>query len=278
MPWRDFRGGPKVLCFEAFGVRVGVRIGDPKIVRAVREILPPTSRKCAYEELADEFSIEPHGDSYEVLHGNVPLTHGADLEVALRVLDSHLRIAVGTKAPDHVFVHAGAVAIGDRAILLPGASFAGKTTLVTELITLGATYLSDECAVLDADGLVLPYAKPLSIRPRDTEQASDPRPRRTNASSLGAVTGSRALTVGVIAAARYRPGAEWRPTTRTPAQGALLLMSGALATHDDPRRVMVAVRRAAAGAIVLEGERGDAGAAAADLIARASGDLQPMGE
>jgi hypothetical protein len=49
----------------------------------------------------------------------------------LERLRSALEIAIATHAPDRVFLHAGAVADGEgRAVLLPGRSSAGKTTLV----------------------------------------------------------------------------------------------------------------------------------------------------
>jgi hypothetical protein len=68
----------------------------------------------------------------------------------------HTHIAL--HAPEHVFVQAGVVGVGERAMVLPGKSFAGKTTLVAALVRAGAEYWSDEYAVLDANGDVHPYA------------------------------------------------------------------------------------------------------------------------
>ena len=64
----------------------------------------------------------------------------------------------------HLMMHAGVVAWKGKAIVLPGTSHAGKTTLVTALVEAGATYYSDEYAVLDAKGHVSPYARRLSLR------------------------------------------------------------------------------------------------------------------
>ena len=80
---------------------------------------------------------------------------------------------IALHAPNHVFVHAGVVGVEDRAIVLPGRSFAGKTTLVAALVKAGAEYWSDEYAVLDADGLVHPYPKPLSVRINDTRETDE---------------------------------------------------------------------------------------------------------
>jgi hypothetical protein len=61
-------------------------------------------------------------------------------------------------------VHSGVVAHDGRAILLPGPTHAGKSTLVAELVRLGAPYFSDEYALIDADGRVHPYPRPMLLR------------------------------------------------------------------------------------------------------------------
>jgi hypothetical protein len=83
-----------------------------------------------------------------------PVMGSLDRRLALGILDAELRMYIALNAPEHVFVHAGVVGVGERAIVLPGRSFAGKTTLVAALVRAGAEYWSDEYAVLDADGLV----------------------------------------------------------------------------------------------------------------------------
>src|SRR5256885_1731450 len=82
---------------------------------------------------------------------------------------------------------------------------------------------------------VHPFRKPLSIR-GDGER----RPEE-----LGAVAGRRPLPVRAIVEAPYREGPRWRPRERTPAQGALILLSQALQGRTDPVRTMSAVRAAA---------------------------------
>ena len=266
---RTNRAGPSVLCIEAFGVRLQVRIDEQTVRHTVEAILPPTSTPSECGESAAEFSIGPFLDGYEVIQNGIHVARGCDLALALQILDAQMRMVIATKSPDRAFIHAGSVAVENLVIVLPGSSFAGKTTLVAELVRRGASYLSDEYAVLDDDGLVHPYPKPLSIRPRDTTFASSHLPQtETPASALGAATAAGALPVGLIVATSYRPGATWSPETRSSAQGALLMMSNALAGREDPRRVLRAVRRAAADTVTLEGERGNAAEVADDLIGR----------
>jgi hypothetical protein len=106
------------------------------------------------------------------------------------------------------FLHAGVVGWEARAIVIPGRSFSGKTTLVREMLRLGATYYSDEFAVVDNSGLVHPFARPLGIR----EEASDTQAKYT-ALRLGATTGVGPLPVGMAVISEYRRGAQWRPVS-----------------------------------------------------------------
>ena len=55
--------------------------------------------------------------------------------------------------------HAGVVGWRGRAIVIPGRSHAGKSTLVAELVRRGAVYYCDEFAVLHETGRVHPYRR-----------------------------------------------------------------------------------------------------------------------
>lgn len=61
------------------------------------------------------------------------------------------------------YIHSACVVLDGEAIILPGESGVGKTTLTLKLLGAGAKYCSDELAELDG-GLVYPYPKPLYIR------------------------------------------------------------------------------------------------------------------
>jgi len=78
--------------------------------------------------------------------------------------ETDLQLYVAEMAPRRLFVHAGVVGWRGQAIIIPGRTFTGKTTLVAALVKAGATYYSDEYAVLDVRGRVHPYARPLGIR------------------------------------------------------------------------------------------------------------------
>ncbi len=67
-------------------------------------------------------------------------------------------------------IHAAAVSSGRGAILLPGNTGTGKSTLTAALVFSGYTYLSDEIAVINCpSGRVWPFPKPISLRKRGAE-------------------------------------------------------------------------------------------------------------
>lgn len=86
-----------------------------------------------------------------------------------------LNTVVASTAPQ-VLVHAACV--GARsAVLLPGASGVGKSTLAAACLADGLAYLSDEYAALDlSNGTVVPYAKPLDLNGPGLVAASTLRP------------------------------------------------------------------------------------------------------
>jgi hypothetical protein len=262
-----------VLCFEVFGVRLELRVEPLGLGRAVDAILPPGRQPCDCADVHARFAITETNAGVRITKDDGLLVEGIGIAIAIEILDAQMRMTIATAAPEVVFVHAGAVAVNDEAIVLPGKSFAGKTTLVLELIRRGAAYLSDEYAVFDGMGLVHPYPKPLSVRPRGATYFDQPIATDTSAATLGAATAVGPLPLACVVATNYRPGAMWAPRSRTPAQGALILLANALAARTDTERVLSVVRRAATRATVLEGDRGDAGEVAAELISRLTGRL-----
>ena len=117
--------------------------------------------------------------------------------------------------------------------------------------------------MLDADGLVHPYPKPLSVRINAT-RATEERPIE----SLGGRTGDRPLPVAAIVFTTYRPGVAFALRPCTAGEGAVKLLEHSVAARSRPEQVLAAVRRAATDAAVREGDRGDADEAAGALLSQ----------
>ena len=257
------RRSAATMSFEAFGVRLELTFDNPMLEPRIREILPPGWTPTRSDPRSTPFALRETGpDSYQVVIGGAPAVEHASLEVALTLLDSQMRLSIAANAKDWLFVHAGVVALENRALLIPGATFTGKTTLVHALVQAGATYYSDEYAVLDDAGLVHPYPRPLAIR---SDDGGPGRERRAGPVGRVAASDEHATTTAVVIT-RYRAGARWRPARLTSGQCMLALLANTVPAQTRPEESLRALGRAISGATTLESDRGEAGPVAVALL------------
>lgn len=245
------------VVFASHGVTIEIAVDGAGLTSGVAAVLPPGWERGDPDHVTARFALGPGG---HVSADGVEILPAADDAVALGVLDAALRSAVALNAPEHVFVHAGVVARDGSAIVLPGASLSGKSTLVAALMRAGATYFSDEFAVFDAAGRVHPYPKPLSIRAPGTLVQED-----IPAERLGTI-GDGPADVAVIATTPFT-GVTSELYPGTAGDGALALLGHAIAARTRPAAVLAAARAAATGALYVEGSRGDADETAEALLA-----------
>ena len=251
-------------CFRSHGLRVGVRVNRPDLLPHLLARLPPGVRPTASPVVDRIFSVwAADGAPARVYAGEVRRARTYDLAEALAVLESEIRRGIAAAAPRRTFVHAGVVGWRGRAILVPGRSRSGKTTLVAALVRAGASYLSDEFAVLDERGRVHPFAKPLSVR---GPSGCDRHAARVPVEALGGRVASRPLPVGIVALTAHRPGAAWAPARATRGQAVLEMLRHAAPARLRPEAVLAALDAATAGALLLAGERGEADEAARALL------------
>jgi hypothetical protein len=183
----------------------------------------------------------------------VRLVRTLDLEETLTLLESHLQFYVAETARRRLFVHAGVVGWRGQAIVIPGRSFSGKTTLVEKLVQAGATYYSDEYAVFDARGRVYPFPRPLSIRDETSRLM-----KKCSAHALGGTIGVKPLPVGLLIVSEYRRGSRWRPQILSPGQATLALLAHTVAARRQPQFALVTLPRVVFPALTLKGVRGEA--------------------
>jgi hypothetical protein len=255
-------------CVEAHGVRLGVRTNSLAILPQVVNCFPPGWRPSRSNRVDEVFSlwVDPADAACRpsrVYVGTERRARTRDLDGALAVLESELRQSLAALAPRRTFVHAGVVGWQGRAILVPGRSRSGKTTLVAELVRAGASYLSDEFAVLDERGRVHPFAKRLSVR---GPGGCDRHASRPSAEDLGGRAEAAPLPVGLVVLACHRPGADWAPRALTPGQAVIEMLAHTVPARLRPAASLAALERAVAGASVVKGERGEARGVAPQLL------------
>ena len=251
---------PDFASFELFGL--GIRIESPSedLWKLLSWRLPPIElvdrstwdRRYAVEREPADGSLLVHMDRRKVVRA-------ADNPAAAQLIATDLERFLARRAEGLVFVHAGAVAWKGRAILMPGRSGSGKSELVAALLREGAELLSDELAVIDVQGLVHPYARPLALRRGGTEHVEPER--------LGARRARSASPAALLAFLRYAPGSRWDPAPLPRGEALLGLLGFSLAGRrrfDLVRRVLHPL---AASVPALGGSRGQAAEAARELLA-----------
>ncbi len=258
----DRLGWAAGINFISYGLRIGVRVNDPAIIDKVIEQLPPDWKPATSPVVDRVYSIIAGGEGarpglrrYSLVYANASrIARTPELSQALDAFESDLQLYVAETAPRRVFVHAGVVRWRGKAIVIPGRSFSGKTTLTAELVKAGATYYSDEYAVLDGQGRVHPYRRRLSVR----ENGHLEKPIKYAVESLGGRSGIKPLQVGLVIVSKYKPGAKWRPQQVSAGEGALALMANTVSVRRQPETTLATLRKVVARAPVFKGTRGEA--------------------
>jgi hypothetical protein len=246
---------------RSYGVRIGIRSNDPAALDRVCAHLPSEWENVTSSVVDRVYSILIGGQGsranvrrLNLLYGDhVRLARSFDLDSLFETFESDLRLFVAELATHRVFVHAGVVGWKGQAIVIPGRSYSGKSTLVAELVRAGATYYSDEYAVLDSRGRVHPFSKPIELREEGKFQQ-----RKVTVTELGGQSGTKPLPVGLVLLTRFQSGARWRPRKLTPGKGVLELLFNTVSARRSPERALATLRVVASQAALLKGVRGNA--------------------
>lgn len=249
-----------VSSWITYGARIRVRAARD-LASSVRVAPPPHALPYDGPEHDTVYTLDRTVDGgIRVLRDDSELGRFLDVDSACRDIESdqHFRVAIGAK--QHLFVHAGVVVVERRAMVFPGRTLAGKSTLVLALVRAGARYYSDEYAVFDKKGHVHPYRKPLS------ERLVEGPPRLHSADSLDEFGSGGPVPLDCVVVTRYRQAGRWRPKRVSRADGLMALFDNTVLARECPEFALAVLTDAIRGADVIRGDRGEASVAARALI------------
>lgn len=149
--------GQQTLYVAFQGQEVAVTSDASEVLAGVGRLFS-TMLAPAATRAAGEIEVSRNGGRYHVT-GNteVNLEDGSLADVLRCLRFSVIQVLIQAR-PDLLWLHAGAVAWGERAMLLPGARGRGKSTVVTGLCVRGWTYLSDDVVPLNpSSSLAVPF-------------------------------------------------------------------------------------------------------------------------
>ena len=249
---------------RAYGVGFRLRANSARLLELAVQRSPYGSEPGGIPG-AFEFVLTENDARYRLERNGSLVTEQKNLTRVLGRLGRELMVHVADMAPEFVFVHAGVVGWQGGALVLPGPSFAGKTTLVSALVRAGATYYSDEYASVDENGWVHPYARELQVRkPGRYAQKGVP------VGVFGGHSGVCALPVSTIAFCQYSADAAWSPEAMSPGLTVLELLRHTIPVQRTPQRVLAVLAAMVGGASAIRSGRGDAAEAAEKLMALCS--------
>jgi hypothetical protein len=250
----------RVFCFESYGVKVRFVGDSDDLLKLGLEI----SRKALVGRLEfidnnianvdQTFGVHRDDEgAFFFTNNGVPSGKQFDVSDFSRTLNSMIRIHVAEKAKGWVFIHAGVVSWRGRAIVLPGQSRQGKTTLVAELIKCGAEYFSDEYAVIDENGFVHPFERALSMRREGSITPVD-----VPADEFGARSGKELIPIGLVIITSFEPDAVWDPKIISVGQGILEIVPQVIPIKFSTEFSLKVLNTAFSRAIIIKTLRGEA--------------------
>ncbi len=245
--------------FESYGVKVQITSNESAMIEQAAIV----SRRSLMDQMRDITTTDPHhqfqvnrtkGGTYVLIQNGERIASGRSQKKFFKFFDSIIRVTIGEYAVDRVFMHAGAVGWNGKAIIMPGDSFKGKSTLVAELVRSGASYYSDDFAVFDGDGSLHPFPRPLGLRSQDGKFKT----YEITPESLGGVRGIAPIPVGMILLAEYSPGKRWSPAMLTSGQGMLQMIPFTLSVRHQTDFSLQVLNKIASRAIIASSYRGSA--------------------
>jgi len=257
-----------IMAYEAFGVRFAVRLGDAEPLRYAHNYLPFGSLCLPHEPTTDHvrFALRrtPDSRSWRAFKGRSRICETRSLRFAMERFHEALLRHISSHAPSFTFVHAGAVAWRGRALIIPGNSFSGKSTLVRRLVEAGATYYSDDLAVIDGKGRLHPYARVLQFRaPGTFQQCPIPLSDLTGETCRSAL---EPVPVTMVAFSNFDKKAPWARQELSLGNIAMEGLRHTLTFRSSPERHLRTWATVAGAAAGFRWRRGEATEAAARLL------------
>ena len=171
---RDDLADQVVARYDVLGVGVELVSDDPTVVEVVdasygifrqdRDIADraPAAARLVVESTASEWLVS----GGTAAPRSCQTADMAAVETLDRLVDTVQR---GLHAAARISIHSAALATAGGILVVAGASGQGKSTLALGLAHRGYGLLSDELAIVEPDGTVLPYPRSVHVRPDTIE-------------------------------------------------------------------------------------------------------------
>lgn len=157
--------------------RVKVMAGSTRFEESLKVVY--RAFRFIEDESFSDFHVQLHPGSLvrrlirPTVHFTIDGVHPFDpfpLSDALPMYEWGINWCFAQRFNQYVLLHAGTLALGDRAVIMAATPGSGKSTLSAALMLRGFRLLSDEFGVLDPEtGNLLPMLKPVALKNRSID-------------------------------------------------------------------------------------------------------------
>jgi hypothetical protein len=252
---------------ESFGVKIAFSTNSGEALEAVKKAvavyLPNCFREIEETPTEHKFLFVWNKTGRDTLYKNGEMLFRREKrDSSVDSAASRIRLTVAEFAVGRVFIHAGVIAWKNKAVVMPGRSFRGKTALTLALIKRGAVYYSDEYAILDAEGFLHPFPKMLSVRGEIDEYKQIDYP----VEKFGGRAGTEKIRVRMVLLCEYKKKAQWKPQFLSPAQGVIETINHTVPIRQNPRFTLQVLKKIAGESVFVQSKRGDVSKSADSIL------------
>lgn len=261
--------------FTSHGVKLGLRVSNIELLELLYKHLPYRCEKNDATVVDRLFSVVSKIDEkkqsvrYNLYSNEMLFGKNFSIQQLQNTFASLTSLAVAELSDEKLFIHCGVVGWQGKAVLIPGRSHDGKSTLVAQLVKLGASYYSDEFAVLDNEACISAYPRPILLRDPLTKIRRD-----IDIDDIGGKVGSKTLPVGIIIITKYKSGSSWKPKSISAGHGLLALLGNTHSAQRSPERAMKILTQVVSDATILSSDRGEADKTAHGILSEITSVLQ----
>jgi hypothetical protein len=224
---------------ELRGVPVRLEAGDDDLAATLARLYAASfARAVGSAPAADELSasIARVGDGHRIAVEGRDERIEPDATAGVRALHHELLQALMVRRRELYFVHAAVVTWRGRALVLPGLSRAGKSTLALALVLAGAGFLSDELLAFTPENRAEPLPRALKLRDECVHAfpelahafTGSGEGRSVPFEALRADVVAAPAALGAVAVPRWDPAATDRPEPITRGEALLALAASSL--------------------------------------------------
>jgi hypothetical protein len=247
--------------WDAYGYRIKFRWSLPEFEQLVDRVILPDWKVC--DSPCDAvFTVSGESNTVSLERDGEPLISGLAFDSAIDSLRRSCQLHLATYCQRFVFVHAGVVLAPEGLVVMPGGSYCGKSTLVRALVDAGCHYFSDEYALVDSDGAVHAFPRPLRERlgPFDS--------KFTPAQELGWRVGLSPQPPRLILFTRFEEHGSWDPEEVSSATAVLKALEHTVCARPRPEQSLKFLKPFTLQAECLYGARGDAQSTSQQILNR----------